>query len=54
MALSDLISSLDLKPHPEGGFYRETFRDDSVLLSASSLPPQCKFRSRETVAVWKP
>jgi predicted cupin superfamily sugar epimerase len=23
----DIISILDLKPHPEGGFYRETFRD---------------------------
>ncbi len=23
-----LIASLDLKPHPEGGYYRETFRDD--------------------------
>jgi predicted cupin superfamily sugar epimerase len=24
---SDLIRLLDLKPHPEGGHYRETFRD---------------------------
>jgi predicted cupin superfamily sugar epimerase len=23
----DIISLLDLKPHPEGGFYCETFRD---------------------------
>jgi uncharacterized protein len=23
----DIIQFLDLKPHPEGGFYRETFRD---------------------------
>ena len=27
---SDIIASLDLKPHPEGGYYRETFRDSSV------------------------
>jgi predicted cupin superfamily sugar epimerase len=27
---SDIIASLDLKPHPEGGHYRETFRDSSV------------------------
>ncbi|WP_319798124.1 cupin domain-containing protein [Nitrobacter sp.] len=29
MALSaaDIIARLDLKPHPEGGHYRETFRD---------------------------
>ncbi|WOI53813.1 cupin domain-containing protein [Parvularcula sp. LCG005] len=24
---SDIIAALDLAPHPEGGFYRETFRD---------------------------
>jgi predicted cupin superfamily sugar epimerase len=34
MALSkeaaDIIARLDLKPHPEGGHYRETFRDISV------------------------
>ena len=27
---SDIIASLDLKPHAEGGYYRETFRDSSV------------------------
>ncbi len=26
-----VIAALDLAPHPEGGFYRETFRDDLVL-----------------------
>ena len=25
---SDIIAQLDLKPHPEGGHYRETFRDN--------------------------
>jgi predicted cupin superfamily sugar epimerase len=24
---ADIIAQLDLKPHPEGGHYRETFRD---------------------------
>ena len=24
---ADIIRKLDLKPHPEGGYYRETFRD---------------------------
>ncbi|MEM8838722.1 MAG: cupin domain-containing protein [Pseudomonadota bacterium] len=24
---ADIIRQLDLQPHPEGGFYRETFRD---------------------------
>jgi predicted cupin superfamily sugar epimerase len=27
MNADDLIRLLDLKPHPEGGFFRETFRD---------------------------
>jgi predicted cupin superfamily sugar epimerase len=27
---ADVIARLDLKPHPEGGHYRETFRDASV------------------------
>jgi hypothetical protein len=32
MALSaaDIIARLELRPHPEGGYYRETFRDKSV------------------------
>jgi predicted cupin superfamily sugar epimerase len=27
LSASDIIARLDLKPHPEGGHYRETFRD---------------------------
>src|SRR6185436_15003736 len=27
LSAEDVISLLDLKPHPEGGHYRETFRD---------------------------
>lgn len=27
MRLKDIIAALDLQPHPEGGYYRETFRD---------------------------
>jgi uncharacterized protein len=27
MTAEDIIAALDLKPHPEGGFFRETFRD---------------------------
>ncbi|MEO1066681.1 MAG: cupin domain-containing protein [Pseudomonadota bacterium] len=26
----DIIRALDLKPHPEGGYFRETFRDDDA------------------------
>lgn len=28
--VSDLITLLDLKPHPEGGYYRETYRSERV------------------------
>lgn len=27
LSADEIIALLDLKPHPEGGFYRETFRD---------------------------
>ena len=27
---ADIIARLELQPHPEGGHYRETFRDDDV------------------------
>ena len=31
---ADLIATLDLEPHPEGGFYREIFRSKSVVAPA--------------------
>jgi len=30
LTAADIVTRLDLKPHPEGGHYRETFRDSSV------------------------
>ncbi|KAL5572329.1 hypothetical protein UlMin_021926 [Ulmus minor] len=39
---SEIVAKLNLNPHPEGGFYFETFRDDSILLSESQLPPEYK------------
>lgn len=39
---SELVARLKLQPHPEGGFYYETFRDASVHLSKSLLPPHYK------------
>ena len=30
LSASDIIARLDLKPHPEGGHYHETFRDKHV------------------------
>jgi Cupin superfamily (DUF985) len=38
---SEIVATLDLKAHPDGGFYAETFRDPSISLSKSQLPPRC-------------
>ncbi|MQM18537.1 hypothetical protein Taro_051532 [Colocasia esculenta] len=42
---SKIAAMLDLKAHPEGGFYKETFRDSSIVLPKSRLPPQCNLHS---------
>jgi uncharacterized protein len=34
---ADIIARLDLKPHPEGGHYRETFRDGRLDAHGRSL-----------------
>ncbi|PKA47059.1 hypothetical protein AXF42_Ash011733 [Apostasia shenzhenica] len=39
---SEITALLDLKPHLEGGYYAETFRDHSVTLFSSHLPQQYK------------
>jgi predicted cupin superfamily sugar epimerase len=31
LTAADIIRLLDLKPHPEGGHFRETFRDDRAV-----------------------
>ena len=31
LTAEELIRSLDLKPHPEGGYYRETYRGPSLI-----------------------
>ncbi|MDC7998948.1 cupin domain-containing protein [Gilvibacter sediminis] len=37
--LEELITKLDLKPHPEGGYYKETYRSTGTI-SASNLPAE--------------
>ncbi|KAJ6699025.1 hypothetical protein OIU79_012322 [Salix purpurea] len=39
---SEIVKKLNLLPHEEGGFYSETFRDTSVVLSSSQLPSEYK------------
>ncbi|MCG8372814.1 MAG: cupin domain-containing protein [Balneolales bacterium] len=29
--IEELVQHLELKPHPEGGFYKETYRSDGVI-----------------------
>lgn len=36
--LPELVRRLDLSPHPEGGWYRETWRSN-LTISQSALPP---------------
>ncbi|KAK7388286.1 hypothetical protein VNO78_23100 [Psophocarpus tetragonolobus] len=42
LTASEIVKKLNLEAHPEGGFYVETFRDDSVQLSTWQLPPEYK------------
>ncbi len=34
---ADIIARLELKPHPEGGYYRETFRDEQTGANGRSF-----------------
>ena len=34
---AEIIARLELKPHPEGGYYRETFRDSRTDAAGRSL-----------------
>ncbi|XP_028782766.1 uncharacterized protein LOC114738868 [Neltuma alba] len=42
LSASEIAAKLNLQPHPEGGFFAETFRDGSVQLLKSQLPPEYK------------
>jgi hypothetical protein len=39
MTAEELIRRLELRPHPEGGFYRETYRSKEHI-PAAALPPR--------------
>jgi len=52
MTATEVAALLDLKPHPEGGFYAETFRDGSVTLSTAQLPPQYKVDRAVSTAIY--
>ncbi|KAJ3695773.1 hypothetical protein LUZ60_001150 [Juncus effusus] len=49
---SEIVEILDLKPHPHGGFYAETFRDPSIILSQSQLTPLYKVDRSVSSAIY--
>ena len=52
MELPDWAKRLDLSPHPEGGWFRETWRSD-LTIAESALPAQyCGPRSAGTAILF--
>jgi predicted cupin superfamily sugar epimerase len=39
LSADEVIAQLKLKPHPEGGYYRETFRDAPGTRAGPIRPP---------------
>lgn len=51
LSAADLIAQLKLEPHPEGGFYRETYRAP-VLISEGELAPHFKGARAFSTAIY--
>ncbi|XP_068660745.1 uncharacterized protein YML079W [Aristolochia californica] len=49
---SEVAALLNLMPHPEGGYYFESFRDSSVNLSKSQLPSRYKVDRPVSTAIY--
>lgn len=49
---SEIVALLDLKPHPEGGFYNESFRDSSIVLRKAQLPSHYKVDRPISTAIY--
>ncbi|KAM7259536.1 hypothetical protein ACFE04_015277 [Oxalis oulophora] len=49
---SEIARILNLKAHPEGGFYSETFRDSSVILPQSLLPSTYKVERPVSTSIY--
>jgi len=43
---------LDLQPHPEGGFFAESFRDSDIFLDKSSLPDSFRVGRPVSTAIY--
>lgn len=44
MRMKDVVERLKLIPHPEGGFFAETFRDPSVFIAKEHLPANAGYK----------
>jgi hypothetical protein len=52
MTVKEICKLLDLQPHQEGGFFKETFRDSDIVLSTDSLPPRYKVARPVSTAIY--
>ncbi|KMT03395.1 hypothetical protein BVRB_8g190830 [Beta vulgaris subsp. vulgaris] len=52
LKVSEIVDKLNLQSHPDGGFYVETMRDNSITLSKSLLPPQYKVDRAVSTAIY--
>jgi hypothetical protein len=48
---NDIIKNLNLQPHPEGGYFRETFRSSGII-PASGLPPEYNSQRNLSTAIY--
>ncbi len=49
--IDEIIASLNLSPHPEGGYYRETYRSGGSI-SENNLPPDIKGERNYSTAIY--
>jgi len=52
MTADDIIRVLDLKPHPEGGYFRETFRDATARDSRAASTAIYYLLKADEVSHW--
>ncbi|KAJ4958531.1 hypothetical protein NE237_025642 [Protea cynaroides] len=49
---SEIAALLNLRPHPDGGFYLETLRDSSITLARAQLPSPYKVDRPISTAIY--
>ncbi len=52
MNADDIIKKLGLAPHPEGGYFKETFRDDGSTLGRAASTAIFYFLKKGEVSHW--